>query len=329
MGFRRQTQGVHVQENKPTATDPAWFVASVEKAFQVLRAFETRQRSLGLTEIAEATGLDKSSVQRFTYTLAALGYLKKDQEARRYTIAPKILSLGMIYLRTDSLVARARHQLYELNKAIDATVNLTDRRHRHHLRRPLPRPARRHGGRRAGHAAAGVLHRGRTRNSVDAAGCRRDGHPAPLQPGGLHRVRRDLVASGDGRNSPGTHTWFRIDGAREFARRHLDRRSGAPRRWLQPAAVNVSVSTTEWKPADVARKLGPTIREVARAVSETTEFQPPTRMAANGSTGTHLATTGTSYHTAIQDLASSTREHSHHAIAPRRRPPPARGPQYR
>ena len=108
------------------AAEPAWFVSSVEKAFQIMRAFETRARSLSLTEIAEVTGLDKSSVQRFTYTLAALGYLKKDKEARRYTISPKILSLGMSYLRTDPIVARARHQLYELNKSLDATVNLTE-----------------------------------------------------------------------------------------------------------------------------------------------------------------------------------------------------------
>ena len=114
-----------MQEAK-SASDPAWFVTSVEKAFQILRAFESRQRSLSLTEIAEASGLDKSAAQRFTYTLAALGYLKKDKDARRYTISPKVLSLGMIYLRTDPLVARARHQLYELNKAIDATVNLTE-----------------------------------------------------------------------------------------------------------------------------------------------------------------------------------------------------------
>ena len=75
--------GYALQVSKPPASDPAWFVASVEKAFQVLRAFESRQRSLSLTEIADVTGLDKSAVQRFTYTLADLGYLKKDKETRR------------------------------------------------------------------------------------------------------------------------------------------------------------------------------------------------------------------------------------------------------
>ncbi len=47
--------------------DPVWFVASVKKAFQILRAFEARQRSLSLTEIAEVSRLDKSAAQRFTY----------------------------------------------------------------------------------------------------------------------------------------------------------------------------------------------------------------------------------------------------------------------
>lgn len=111
---------------KSESTEASWFVSSVEKAFIILGAFEARERSLSLTEIAEITRLDKSSVQRFTYTLAALGFLRKDKEARRYTISPKVMSLGMIYLRTDPLVVRARHVLYELNKSLDATLNLTE-----------------------------------------------------------------------------------------------------------------------------------------------------------------------------------------------------------
>ena len=114
-----------MREPKTSPTEAGWFVSSVDKAFQILRAFESREGSLSLSDIADLTGLDRSSVQRFTYTLAALGYLRKDKEARRYTISPKVMSLGMIYLRTDPIVARARHMLYELNKTLDATVNMT------------------------------------------------------------------------------------------------------------------------------------------------------------------------------------------------------------
>ncbi|TVR09295.1 MAG: IclR family transcriptional regulator [Salinarimonadaceae bacterium] len=115
-----------MRAGRSESSEAAWFVSSVEKAFLILRAFEAHERSLSLTEIAEITQLDKSSVQRFTYTLAALGYLHKDKDARRYTISPKIMSLGMIYLRTDPIVVRARHVLYELNKSLEVTSNLAE-----------------------------------------------------------------------------------------------------------------------------------------------------------------------------------------------------------
>jgi DNA-binding IclR family transcriptional regulator len=272
-----------LQDNKATATDPAWFVASVEKAFQVLRAFESRERSLSLTEIAEVTGLDKSAAQRFTYTLAALGYLKKDKEARRYTISPKILSLGMIYLRTDSLVARARHQLYELNKAIDATVNLTELD--------------------GTDIIYVVRYPGRRIVTVDVVlGMRR---PAFCTAGGrailatlsdaealdiLRRSNRVAFTEHTQTSIRAVMAEIRQARTRGFALTEQESSLGdisiaaAVRRadGSSTAAVNVSVSTSEWKAADVARKLGPMIRDVARAVSETSEFRSPAVMLAAG-----------------------------------------------
>ncbi len=273
--------GYALQVSKPPASDPAWFVASVEKAFQILRAFESRQRSLSLTEITDATGLDKSAVQRFTYTLAALGYLKKDKEARRYTISPKILSLGMIYLRTDSLVARARHQLYELNKAIDSTVNLTELDDTDII--------------------YVVRYPGRRVVTVDVVlGMRR---PAYCSAGGraiLSTMPDDEVMGILRRSNRIAYTEHTKTSIRAvMAEIHLARSRGfaltaqettlgditvaAPVRRADgttTAAVNISVSTSEWKPTDAARKLGPTIRDVAHAVSEASEFRPALMAAA-------------------------------------------------
>lgn len=267
-------KGYLVQETK-SASDPSWFVSSVEKAFQILRAFESRQRSLSLTEIAEASGLDKSAAQRFTYTLAALGYLKKDKDARRYTISPKILSLGMIYLRTDPLVARARHQLYELNKAIDATVNLTE------LDDTDVIYVVRYPGRRIVTADM-VL--GMRRPTFCSAGGRAILSTMPDDDVMDILRRSDRVAYTE-------HTKTSIRAI--MAEVHLARSRGfcltaqestlgditvaAPVRRADSsttAAVNISVSIAEWKVADVLRKLGPTIRDVAHAVSETSEFRP-------------------------------------------------------
>lgn len=262
-------------DTRSAAVDPPWFVSSVEKAFQVLRAFESRQRSLSLTEIAEITGLDKSAVQRFTYTLAALGYLKKDKEARRYTISPKVLSLGMIYLRTDPLVARARHQLYELNKAIDSTVNLTELDDTEII--------------------YVVRYPGRRIVTVDVVlGTRR---PAFCTAGGraiLSTMPDDEILDILRRSHRIAYTDHTKTSIRAImAEIHLARSRGfaltaeesslgditvaAPVRRADgttTAAVNIAVSTSEWKVPDAARQLGPTIRDVAHAVSEASAFRP-------------------------------------------------------
>jgi IclR family transcriptional regulator, pca regulon regulatory protein len=262
-----------VQESKPRAARAAWFVASVEKAFQVLGAFESRKRSLSLTEIAEVTGLDKSAAQRFTYTLAALGYLKKDQDARRYTISPKILSLAMIYLRTDPLVARARHQLHELNEAIDATVNLTELDDTDII--------------------YVVRYTGRGIVTADMVlGMRR---PAFCSAGGraiLSTMPDDEVINILRRSHRVAYTAYTKTSVRAvMAEIHLARSRGfcltaqemslgdisvaAPVRradGTMTAAVNVSVSTANWRPHEAARKFGPIIRDVAHAVSEASEL---------------------------------------------------------
>jgi IclR family pca regulon transcriptional regulator len=274
------TEGQSRRDDKPPGNEPAWFVSSVEKAFQILRAFEAREGSLSLTEIAKLSGLDKSSVQRFTYTLAALGYLHKDNQARRYTISPKVMSLGMIYLRTDPIVARARHQLYELNKALNATVNMTvldDTDVIYVVRYP-----------------------GRQAVTVDVVlGMRRPAFCTASGRAILSTISDDEVAAILDRSKLVAYTEhtktspkailaeIRKARARSFALTEQETSIGdisiaAPVRKADgrsTAAINISVSSADWKGSDVALKLGPTIVEAARAISGMSEFRPLRTMA--------------------------------------------------
>lgn len=102
------------------------FVGSLEKGLRVFQAFDDSHRALRLTEIAAATGLDKSAAQRFTHTLHELGYLRKDPKTKHYRLAPKVLELGFNYLRTDSLVERAMPYLLEANRRSEETINLLE-----------------------------------------------------------------------------------------------------------------------------------------------------------------------------------------------------------
>lgn len=108
-----------------TARDDGLFVNSVEKAFRVLDAFGTGARSMGLTEIADAAGLDRSAAQRFTHTLEQLGYLRKDARTRHYELTLRTLDFSYRYLRSSILVDRAGPYLLDLSRATEEAVSLT------------------------------------------------------------------------------------------------------------------------------------------------------------------------------------------------------------
>lgn len=109
---------------RPTDHDPMR-VQSVEKAFRVLRAFDATRPSLSLTQIAAAAELDKSAAQRFTHTLIALGYLRKDPTTKRFELTVKTLDFGYRFVRTNALVERARPYLLHISNTTEETVNLT------------------------------------------------------------------------------------------------------------------------------------------------------------------------------------------------------------
>ncbi|EJL83662.1 transcriptional regulator [Herbaspirillum sp. CF444] len=108
-----------------TGVDSPLYVNSVEKSMRVLMAFDGQQRQLSLSQIAALTGFDLSTAQRFTYTLMTLGYLTKDEEVRKYELAPKVLNFAYHYLTSSELVRRATPYLQQLSQETEETTNLT------------------------------------------------------------------------------------------------------------------------------------------------------------------------------------------------------------
>ena len=108
-----------------TEQDNPLHVLSVEKAFTVLNAFSQTHPKMSLTQLVNFTGMDKSSAQRFTHTLTALGYLRKDPETKQFELALKVLELGYHYVVSSSLVQLAMPYLLHLSQVTEETVNLT------------------------------------------------------------------------------------------------------------------------------------------------------------------------------------------------------------
>ncbi|MBV5263819.1 IclR family transcriptional regulator [Pinisolibacter aquiterrae] len=102
------------------------FVKSLEKAFQLLEAFEKSGDGgrLSHTEMRELTGMDASTVQRMSYTLVQLGYLERGQN-RTYMLGKKFLHFTFEYLRHSTTIQRASPILMDLQEETGERIDLS------------------------------------------------------------------------------------------------------------------------------------------------------------------------------------------------------------
>jgi IclR family pca regulon transcriptional regulator len=105
--------------------DERLFIASLEKGLRVLEAFSDATTELGLQDIAMATGLGKSAVQRLVYTLFQLDYLRRDPTTRKYRLSPKAFVRGYVLASTSKLAQEAHASLVVVNNKCGDTCALT------------------------------------------------------------------------------------------------------------------------------------------------------------------------------------------------------------
>ncbi|WP_028135738.1 IclR family transcriptional regulator [Bradyrhizobium japonicum] len=94
--------------------NPKNHVASVGKAFAVLRSFSSEHFELTLSEIAATAGLDRGTAFRLIQTLVELGYLQAVPQSRRFRLGIACLDLGYTVLSRGSLRPIAEPLLREL-----------------------------------------------------------------------------------------------------------------------------------------------------------------------------------------------------------------------
>ncbi len=77
------------------------FVASVERAFRIIRAFDEQYSRMTLSEVAERIDLTRGTTRRFLQTLVTLGYVTSN--GKYFWLSPKVLDLGFAYLSASKL----------------------------------------------------------------------------------------------------------------------------------------------------------------------------------------------------------------------------------
>jgi IclR family transcriptional regulator, pca regulon regulatory protein len=103
---------------------PTSFSQSLERGLAILATFQPAQPLLGISELARALDLKRSTTHRYVGTLAALGYLEHDGQTRKYRLGPRVLDLGFSAINSMQLPELARPHLQHLSDETGLTVNM-------------------------------------------------------------------------------------------------------------------------------------------------------------------------------------------------------------
>jgi DNA-binding IclR family transcriptional regulator len=77
-----------------------------------------------LSDLSSKLGEHKSTVQRLLSTLQARGFVRQDEDSKRYSLGLKVLQLASITLADMDLREVAREPMQRLGELTGETVNL-------------------------------------------------------------------------------------------------------------------------------------------------------------------------------------------------------------
>lgn len=97
---------------------------SLERGLAVLGCFTPERSVLGINEIADETGMSRSTTHRYVITLAALGFLEQGA-SRKYRLGLRVTDLGMAALNSMGLREPSRPDLEELRQRTSFSASLS------------------------------------------------------------------------------------------------------------------------------------------------------------------------------------------------------------
>ena len=102
--------------------DDKQFATTLARGLDILRCFTPQMPVLGNKDLAQATGLPKATISRFTYTLTKLGYLRSPPNQNKYQLGSAVLSLGYPLLATMYVRQLARQHMTDLAEEVGGSV---------------------------------------------------------------------------------------------------------------------------------------------------------------------------------------------------------------
>jgi IclR family transcriptional regulator, pca regulon regulatory protein len=113
-----------LKEVKPNPGANKVLANSLVRGLVVLECFRPHKDSFTLAELSRLVDIPKSSLHRVVKTLSEMSYLRYDEQAKRYYLGTRVLSLGFSVLQSMELREIARPYLEKLSRECNKTVNL-------------------------------------------------------------------------------------------------------------------------------------------------------------------------------------------------------------
>lgn len=101
-----------------------YVVQSVDRALDILEAFNYSEEELGVTELSHKLNLHKNNVFRLLATLETRGYIEQDKKTGNYRLGIKIFEVANVFLHHLGLRRQARPILEELVGKCNETAYL-------------------------------------------------------------------------------------------------------------------------------------------------------------------------------------------------------------
>jgi DNA-binding IclR family transcriptional regulator len=103
-------------------------IQSVKRATDIISLFSSSRTSLGITQIAAALNLNKATAWGLVTTLEKQGFLQQDPDTQKYSVGPKLFELGMVYVGSLEINAKASRLVHGLasRTGFNARVGIWD-----------------------------------------------------------------------------------------------------------------------------------------------------------------------------------------------------------
>jgi IclR family transcriptional regulator, pca regulon regulatory protein len=105
-------------------TEPTGLSQSLERGLAILSCFSERRPLLGISDLARAVDLNKSTAHRYVATLTALGYLQQEPVTRKYRLGLRVIDLGFAAVNSMEISKVAGPYLQALSEETGYTANM-------------------------------------------------------------------------------------------------------------------------------------------------------------------------------------------------------------